>query len=187
MNTRFQVILILSVVSFLTLTFALNSSGQDAPINTRRTPGAEKCLEWQGSYGGLKEPKVMVIRDQDAWQRIYKMISGGNSVPKLDFSRYMVIAVFTGEKMTGGYEVNILRAEEMDGMEIMEHSMGRGGDQVGPLAQIRRKIFVVEYEEVSPGPDSFVTMAITSPYHVKVVRRNDLPVIFVRFEKVTGR
>lgn len=181
MKTRCQHIFLLSILFLLTFTPALNSNAQR--IDDFRPPLEEKFLEWQGSYGGLKEPKVMVIKDQDTWDGIYRMISGGGVKLSLDFSHYMVIAIFMGEKRTGGYSVNILRAEEMDGVEVMEYTE-KGKGKVRPLSQIAKKVFVVEYEEISPGPNSLITMAITSPYHIKAVRRSDLPVVFVKYEKV---
>lgn len=169
------------MIFLLTFSLSLNSKMQDT--SNVRPPLEEKFLEWQGSYGGFKEPRVMVIKDQETWDGIYRMISGGGVKLSLDFTRYMVIAIFMGEKRTGGYSVNILKADEMDGIEVMEY-MEKGKGQAKPLTRIAKKVFVVEYEEISPGPKSFVTMAITTPYHVKVVRRSDLSVVFFKHEKI---
>ena len=182
MKIRFLFTLILPIIFFLAFTLALNSSGQGAPLDDNKPSQGEKVMEWQGSYGGFKEPTTMVIKNQDAWQNLYDAILNGEVAPMIDFSRFMVVSIFMGERMTGGHGINILRTEEIDEIEIMEYE-GKAKGKLKSLTQIKRKTFVVEYEEISPDPGQFVTMAITSPYHIKVVKKSDLPVIFIRYKK----
>jgi hypothetical protein len=66
----------------------------------------------------------------------------------------IVIAVFMGTRMSGGYSVKITGVEQNDKV-------------------------TVKVKESSPPPDAMVTMALTSPYHVVVVPKSDKPVEFV--------
>jgi hypothetical protein len=148
----------------------------------------KKVMEWQGDYSRFKEPGAMVIKNLETLQRVTG--SDRDIDPGIDFSRYMVIAVFMGEKMTGGYGINILRAEEVESVELVPlPNSGVWDTHIDEVRQAnsilcgRQKVFIVEYEEVSPGPGSIVTEALTAPYAIKVVKRSDLPVLFVRYKK----
>jgi hypothetical protein len=70
-------------------------------------------------------------------------------VPKIDFTKSMAIALFLGQKPSGGY-----------GVAIESVRVVNGDIQVA----VRR---------MSPPPGAPVTMALTSPYHVVVVARHD--------------
>jgi hypothetical protein len=65
-----------------------------------------------------------------------------------------------GMRLTGGYAVEILGAEEHDG------------------------ILTIRYRERSPRPNEFVTQAVTAPFHVRLLPRSDAQ--RVRFERVAG-
>jgi len=68
----------------------------------------------------------------------------------------MVIAVFAGERTTGGFTVEIT---------AIEHSTGA----------IR-----VTYRESEPPPDSLLAQAITQPYHIVTTPRLERPIVFER-------
>lgn len=148
----------------------------------------EEIPEWRGNYSGFQEPEVMIIRSQDRFQKILSGI--GLTPADIDFSRHMAIAIFMGKQMTGGYGINILRAEEMGRLELLQlPDSGIWNPSVDEVRQLhsivcsKRNVFVVEYEEVSPGPGLIVTQALTTPYFIKVVKRSDLPAVFVRYAK----
>jgi len=71
----------------------------------------------------------------------------------------MVAGVFSGEKSTGGYEVEITRAERKDSR------------------------LYLYYLEKSPPPDAIVTQVLTQPYHLVKLPRDDARVVFVRESK----
>ena len=78
------------------------------------------------------------------------------NAPEVDFSEEMVIAIFSGEKPTGGYSIEITKVE-LDEDEV-----------------------TIFFEEVSPEPGQPVTEALTQPFHiVKINRIDDLPVKFM--------
>lgn len=111
--------------------------------------------EWRGIYGGLSQPGQLVIKDQQSWENLWQKMFR-DSAPAIDFDRSMVVAIFMGLQRTGGYAVTILSAEEREGQ------------------------LVISYQETVPGPGDYVTQALTAPYHIKVIPRSELPVVFER-------
>lgn len=114
--------------------------------------------QWQGYYSGFTSPSRMVITTaqdwKEAWQKIHSLKLPVPKTPKIDFAKQMVLAVFMGEKRSGGYEIKISKISKTEG-----------------------GIFV-EVAEKEPSPESLRTMALTSPYHIVVIKKFSLPVIF---------
>ena len=50
-----------------------------------------------GTVSGIRHPVHVIIRDQPAWQSLWRRHSGLPVAPSVDFSHNMVIAVFAGE------------------------------------------------------------------------------------------
>jgi PrcB C-terminal len=121
--------------------------------------------EWGGTSSGVTERSQRVVRTQAEWERLWAQVHAVQvpppAAPKIDWSREMVLAVFMGERNSGGYRVAI-----------------RG---VKP----GEKEIVVEVEEAGPPPGAITTEALTQPYQLVVVKRSDLPVRFVPAGKVT--
>ena len=80
--------------------------------------------------------------------------------PNINFDEKKVIAVFMGERSTGGYSINITRIIEKE-------------DYI--------EVFI---RETSPPPEAFVIMVITHPYHIVKVGRIDKEIKF-RKERLT--
>ena len=99
----------------------------------------------KGTYSGIIELSFVVIRNKDEWNNFWDRhvsnIIPKPDVPEIDFSKEMVIGVFTGQKSSGGYTVeivNILKDE---------------------------RIIKVFYKEKAPLPEEIVTTVFTQPYH----------------------
>jgi hypothetical protein len=69
----------------------------------------------------------------------------------------MIVAVFSGEKKTGGYGIQITKIEE---------------DQ-------KKGELIVCLLETQPSLKAIVTQALTQPHHIVRTRRIDLPVKFI--------
>ena len=95
----------------------------------------------QGGASGVMDRRELVIRSADAWQSLWKQHSS-EPVPKIDFSRTMVVGVFLGTRPTAGYEVTIVTAR------------AEGG------------VVVVEYRERRPAPGTLAAQVLTSPFHL---------------------
>ena len=67
---------------------------------------AEKPMEWKGQYGGPIDAGTEVATDESSWTRLWLQL--GQDAPALDFKKYFAVAVFAGERPTGGYTVEFL-------------------------------------------------------------------------------
>lgn len=103
----------------------------------------EKPMEWKGQYGGLIDAGTQVATDEGQWTRLWLMI--GSDAPPLDFKKYFAVAVFAGERPTGGYTVDFLEPVPK-GMDV-----------------------TVKYRVVPPS--GFATQAIAQPWKVKAFPR----------------
>jgi hypothetical protein len=90
------------------------------------------------------------------WNRAYGAQLSPPRLPELDFRRESVIAVFLGQRPSGGYGVSVrdLRLE--------------GGDVILLL------------EERQPGPGDITTQALTSPWLMLRVARPNLRAAWIR-------
>ena len=104
---------------------------------------AEKPMEWKGQYGGPIDAGTEVAADAAAWTRLWLMV--GQDAPVLDFNKYFAVAVFAGERPTGGYTVEFL------------DPVPKGAD------------LTVRYR-IKP-PSDFATQAIAQPWKVRAFAR----------------
>ena len=112
--------------------------------------------EWRSSYSGQVIPRTVVARTQAEWQNLWKMAGQVQPEYSFDPSSEMVVGIFLGVRRTGGYAIEITRAEERDGR------------------------FVIDYIVDEPSPGEFVTQALTTPSLIKIFPRTDLEVVFER-------
>jgi hypothetical protein len=104
----------------------------------------------------VDEPQQVVVRNMDAWNVLWKSHTNAPTVPRVDFTKDMVVAVFLGTRPSAGFSVEILRARR-DGGEL-----------------------VIEYAESRPAPGGVAAQLLTAPAHIVTVPRHNGP---VRFEK----
>ena len=100
----------------------------------------------KGIYTGVKARLQIVIRDQsewkDLWQQHASIRANQTPPPAIDFRDRIVVAVFLGDKPTGGYEIFITRAERTN------------------------DVITVLFIEKEPRPGSITTQAFTQPFHI---------------------
>jgi hypothetical protein len=100
---------------------------------------AEKPMEWKGQQGPI-EAGAQTIGDQKAWEMLWLKI--GQDPPELDFKKWVAVAVFAGEKPTGGWRI-----------EFDEPAPARGGG-----VKIRWKVLE---------PDGMASQAFAQPWKVR--------------------
>ncbi len=121
-------------------------------------------FEIAGSYSGVKEQRVEVIGDAARWgqvwkshmgYRVEKAADGSEVVPYIDFSRCMIVAMFSGPTMnsTG---LHVVSAQERDGHTLIRF------DESGFQS--------MTIEGKDPGPDC-------TSYGFAVLDRSSLPMI----------
>lgn len=106
------------------------------------------------TQSNYQEDGKYVIRDENAFENLWQDASD-EEIPEVDFASEMVIAVFMGEKSSGGYDVEIV--------EILE----------------TEDTLEVTISETEPGDDDMVTMALTYPEHIISLENIDKEVNFI--------
>jgi|GEM_PF-1372533 len=117
---------------------------------------ASAASAWEklsGQSSAVKAKLCVVVRSQQEWGALWTKHTGGKAEgrPAVDFTKEMVVAVFLGERRTGGYKVDI---------KLMP-------DPFEPKTRI-----VVFYREVRPDSGSFNMEMISQPYvMIKIPRK----------------
>jgi hypothetical protein len=110
------------------------------------------------NYSGMQLPQNRVIKDSNAWASLWAQHANNQvpapALPTIDFSRKMLVALFSGNKPNGCY--------------------GIGSPQVERIGTVIR----VSYVETEPGsdPNTVCTQSITSPALLLEIDRSDAPV-----------
>ena len=119
----------------------------------------EPITRYAGDHSGIEDALSVVIRTADEWRKLWEEHTTAYGDPKpalpaVDFAKCMVIGVYAGQKPTGGYELRIVRTKATDAGVDLEWSLA------------------------SPPPDMVVTQALTEPYVLIVVDRQEGDVTF---------
>lgn len=139
-----------AVAALLTCAMA-NAQGPGEP------PAEQPPWKLAGPRSAITSARNLVIRDAGQFARVWKEHQPQGmeaALPRVDFSRQDVVAVFAGSRPTGGFAVEIGRPQVRSG---------------------RAEIPVIIWK---PGPGMMVTQAFTSPFAFQAVPK--LPRI-VRF------
>ncbi len=111
----------------------------------------------RGTQSNVDEGKQAVARTEAEWAALWKSHEYDRPMPKVDFSKEMVVAVFMGSRPTAGFAVEIVSAAVRDGA------------------------LVVSYRETMPPAGTITAQIVTSPFHVAAVEKRPGE---VKFEKV---
>jgi anti-sigma factor RsiW len=111
--------------------------------------------EWRGVDSAVREPLTVSVQTEEQWKTLWARHAPGRPVPAVDFSRFSAIAVFAGEKPTGGHAVAITGVGVQNGETV------------------------VSYRETPPQADAFTAQVLTSPYHIRLIPRSSR----IRFKK----
>ncbi len=104
-------------------------------------------------YSLLEDEAKVAINDRDSFGDLVSL-AGIDMQEAVDFDQSMVIAVFMGQRATGGYAIEIKRIVDRN-------------DQV-----------VVYYETTEPSEDDMLAQVITSPYHIVKIDLSGKEIIF---------
>lgn len=109
-------------------------------------------------YSGVCAPSFRVIRTAEEWASAWAELAAGHdpipTPPTVDFAAEMLLVATMGERITGGFVIDVERAAVQDGT------------------------LRVSVLETSPGPTCMTTQAITCPADVVRVPRRDGSVAF---------
>jgi len=111
-----------------------------------------------GSSSGVNVRQGVTIKDQAEWLALWRRhtsnIQPPPSMPNVDFSSEMAIAVFSGERKSGGYSIQV------DNIKLAGNKL------------------IVMVSESNPAPGSINMMMLTQPYHIVRLSKSTLPVVF---------
>jgi hypothetical protein len=113
-----------------------------APYGASRTLDLRRIGQWTRT--GIGESRRLVIRDVNAWAQFWSELGVGDR-PSVDFNHDVVVAVASGQRPTGGYEIAVDRVTQANGE------------------------LTVEVVERTPGPNCMTTASLTQPVDVVVV------------------
>ena len=109
----------------------------------------------------MRERKLVVIKNENDWKALWNshasLLLPPKEPPLVDFQTEMIVAVFSGEKGTGGYGIEITRIEEDSAKHVVQ-------------------VFV---RESKPPAGAIVVQALSQPCHIVKLTRVELPVTFV--------
>lgn len=136
----------LILVPFIVLLFSCDSTkkttDQKPAADGKKNPStALYQILSESAYQGKTEKSYEIIKDNASLVKLYEAVNDPQ-VPKVDFSKDRIVALFMGEKSSGGYAIKVKNVSE------------KGG-----------KIYVA-VEETKPGSGDIVTMSFTSPYTI---------------------
>lgn len=77
----------------------------------------------QGTSSQVDEPRKVVVRSADEFQALWKTHSTA-ALPKVDFSKSIVVGVFLGMRPTAGYTVAIQAVRRTENGAIVEYLEG---------------------------------------------------------------
>ena len=111
----------------------------------------------QGTSSQIDEPRKVIVRSAEEFQALWKSHSAA-PLPKVDFSKSIVVGVFLGMRPTADYTVGIQAVRRTESGAV------------------------VEYIEGAPDKSRMVAQLLTSPFHlvsipsdVKTVEFKQLP------------
>ncbi len=113
--------------------------------------------DWQGAYGASSRPAEMIAQTQREWEKMWRRMNGKQvpmpATPDLPVGA-AAIGIFKGPINTGGYSVEIVDIYEDDGK------------------------LNVDWCEHEPPRGAVTTMAMTAPYHVRLIEDKDMEIVF---------
>lgn len=117
-----------------------------------------------GTNARITEAKNYRIKNAEELREVWYRALGPEApaVPVIDFSTHHVLAVFAGEKPTGGYDVGVQSVVD---------------------TETAREVFVVRVE---PGESCMNTQALTSPYQFVAVPKSELPIVRTDMQVVSS-
>jgi hypothetical protein len=110
--------------------------------------------DWKKSVGGMPQAGGAVIKNLTDWSDMHQRVPFESSLPTVDFKAEMAVAVYGEPSMEQSRIVTIVGVTEEDSRLIVRYRIG------------------VNTDNEAPKP--------SSPYHIVVVPRSDLPFSFLQ-------
>ena len=143
-------------------------------VNVLPADGASLGVEilWQSDYTAIDDERTVVLTDTAAfealWNEGHLNLSSIHLPPKIDFSRKMVVGVFTGKQKNDCRNVTVSRAGVADGKLAVQYEQDRVAATTqciaqftspGVLAVLDRYDAPVAFSRIAPQPVAFTRIA----------------------------
>ena len=137
------------IMIFLFLAGCVSVAGEEVPF---------VIIDEGDSYSGFAEQQGVVVYSTEEWEKLWKQVHASivptPELPEVDFDQQIIVAVFAGEKPSGGYTVKVDRILQTD------------------------EAVTVYVVEDSPEPEEMTITVISYPYQMVKMPYTDLPVDF---------
>jgi len=130
------------MVAMLLLGMTQACAGGDAQEEEAMSGVLETEELARGSQSSVAAESMLVLRDREAFATAWRQAGQRGDPPEVDFDQHMVLAIFMGERRTGGYSVHV------DAVEATEEGLR------------------VDVEMRAPGRDCMTTQALTRPFQL---------------------
>ena len=140
------------------------SSSCGSGINKNTNPLLQNIIAFellaQDFYGGMIESKFMVIKNEKTLDTIYNLINEGKTpvlkMPVINFEQETVLALFLGEKNSGGYSIDVVQIKNVNDK------------------------FNIVYKITSPKAGEMVTSVMTQPYCIIKIPKTLKEIVFLQ-------
>lgn len=112
----------------------------------------------KGEQSNVDDAKQVLVRSDAELRQLWQQHAPDRPLPRVDFSKEMLIAVFMGSRPNAGFSTAIVSATTAAG------------------------VLMVRYSETRPGASTVAAQILTFPYHIVAIPKAD--VRDVKFEKI---
>jgi hypothetical protein len=128
-----------------------------APPGKARPPYMPRTIE-KGDQSNVEDAKRVLVRTEAEWATLWQQHAPDRPMPKVDFSKEMVVGVFMGSRPNAGFSTGVTMT-----------TTGNGA-------------LIVKYTETAPLAGAITAQILTFPYHLVAIAKADVK--DVKFEKV---
>lgn len=115
-------------------------------------------IEGSGRNISIKEEGQKIIKNKSEWQELWNSMFSNQtektSPIQVDFKKYLLVAVFSGQKETGGHAIRV------------------------ESVQNQKDKIVIKVVETSPAENCILTPVLTSPFEIIKIEKSNLPIEF---------
>ena len=107
-------------------------------------------------YSGEDTPQNVIVNNINEWEDLWEKTVNWtpDELPSVNFGESMVLAVYMGEKTSGGFNVEILEVKETE------------------------ELIIVVTKFTNPETEQGLTTALTQPFHMIKIGKTDKEIIF---------
>jgi len=140
---------------------SLQPSASTAAVSAPESPKNSNVLqvqqEWSGADGGITKASLVVVRNQEAWQKLWTEMAEKEPLPKVNFNRHVIVGVFAGER-TGGATISLGKISETEDEVLVPYQVKSFDMQVSTapaishayllslLPRVEKKIRLTQWE-----------------------------------------